>query len=229
MKKYISNIKFTASKSSDEVSAIVTIPESPELFLVLAHGAGADMNHSFMKTISDYLADEQIATLRYNFPYTENKKRRPDFAPVLIETVRSAVDTVKQYSKDIPLLAGGKSMGGRMTSMAASKKSLEGVKGIVFFGFPLHPAGQQSVERSEHLFDVKIPMLFLQGTRDKLAEPELLVPITKKLGNRASLQLIEGADHSFKVPKSSGSSNDEVLLQLVRHMKDWGIRIIRRH
>lgn len=222
MKKNISNIKFTASKSSGEVSGIVTMPDAPELFLVLAHGAGADMNHSFMKTISDYLADEGIAVLRYNFPYTENKKKRPDFAPVLIETVRSAVDAARRYSKDIPLIAGGKSMGGRMTSMAASKETLEGVKGIVFFGFPLHPPGQTSVERSEHLYNVNVPMLFLQGTRDKLAEPELLIPITKKLGNKASLQLIEGADHSFKVLKSSGKSNDEVLHQLAKEVIKWG-------
>jgi predicted alpha/beta-hydrolase family hydrolase len=227
MKKNIYNIKFTASKSFGEVSGVVVLPENAELFLVLAHGAGADMNHPFMKTISDYLADQGIGVMRYNFPYTENKKKRPDFVPVLIETVRSAIKAAKKYSKDIPLLAGGKSMGGRMTSMAASKEPLESVKGIVFFGFPLHPVGQPSVERSEHLFNVNVPMLFLQGSRDKLAEPELLVPIIKKIGNKASIHLIEGADHSFKVLKSSGVSDDEVLRQLARHMKKWGIRFIR--
>lgn len=222
MKKNIYNIKFTATKSSGEVGGVVVMPEVPELFLVLAHGAGVDMHHSFMKTISDYLADEGIGVLRYNFPYTENKKKRPDFAPVLIETVRSAVNAAKKYSKDTPLIAGGKSMGGRMTSMAASKEPLVGVKGIVFFGFPLHPAGQPSVERSEHLFNVNVPMLFLQGTRDKLGEPELLEPIIKKLGSRSSIQIIDGADHSFKMLKSSGTSNDEVLHQLAKEVKKWG-------
>ncbi len=228
MKKNIYNIKFTASKSSGEVSGIVVIPEIPELFLVLAHGAGADMNHSFMKTVSDYLANEGIGVLRYNFPYTENKKKRPDFAPVLIETVRSAIKVAKKYSKDIPLLAGGKSMGGRMTSMAASKEPLEDVKGIVFFGFPLHPAGQASTERSEHLFNVGVPMLFLQGTRDKLGEPELLEPIIKKLGSRAAIKIIDQADHSFKVLKSSAITNDEVLRKLATLVKDWGVHIISK-
>ncbi|HSD64857.1 MAG TPA: alpha/beta family hydrolase [Ignavibacteriaceae bacterium] len=221
MNKNIIKINFIASKSSGEVSGIVTLPEKPNIFLVLAHGAGADMNHSFMKTISDYLADEGIAVLRYNFPYTENKRKRPDFTPVLIETVRSAVNAAKQFSKDIPLIAGGKSMGGRMTSTAASKKPLEGVSGIVFFGFPLHPAGSPSVERSEHLFEVKIRMLFLQGSRDKLAELNLLTPVIKKLGDKASLQIIDGADHSFHMLKSAGVGNDEIIRTLAKKVKAW--------
>ncbi len=214
------NISFPASKSSGNVSGIVIVPENAVIFLVLAHGAGADMNHKFMETIADYLADNGIATLRYNFPYTENKKRRPDFAHLLMETIRSAVKTAREYSGDLPLFAGGKSMGGRMTSMAASKEALD-INGIVFFGFPLHAPGKPSVERSEHLFNVKVPMLFLQGTRDKLAEPELLKPVIKKLGQRASIHIVEGGDHSFHMLKSSGRSDDEILRELAAEVRQW--------
>lgn len=222
MKNIVKNISFTASESSGKVSGIVIVPEKARMFLVLAHGAGADMTHKFMETIAHYLADEGIATLRYNFPYTENKKKRPDFAPVLMETVRSAVISAHEFSGGLPLFAGGKSMGGRMTSMAASKDPLDSVKGIVFFGFPLHAPGKQSTERSEHLFNVNLPMLFLQGTRDKLAEPELLTPITKKLGRVASLHLIDGADHSFHMLKSAGRSDDEILRELAVKVGEWG-------
>jgi len=225
MKKNIKNIKFIASKSSGEVSGIVILPEKFNLFLVLAHGAGADMNHSFLETISGYLADEGIATLRYNFPYTENKKKRPDFSPVLIETVRSAVNIAQQYSENASIIAGGKSMGGRMTSMAASKKLLEKIKGIVFFGFPLHPAGTPSDERAEHLNHVNLPMLFLQGTRDKLADPNLLKPVIKNLGEDASLEIIDGADHSFHVLKSSNLSDGEVVRILAKKVREWGSRL----
>ncbi len=221
MKKTTHNITFTASKNSGKVSGIVILPEKASLFLVLAHGAGADMNHLFMETIADYLADERIGTLRYNFPYTENKKKRPDFAPVLMETVRSAVKAASDYSGSLPVFAGGKSMGGRMTSMAESKELLENVKGIVFIGFPLHPPGKPSTERSEHLFNVRVPMLFLQGTRDKLAEPGLLNPVIQKLGNKASLHLIDGADHSFHMLKSSGRTDDEILRELAAKFGDW--------
>jgi len=221
MKKTTQNITFTASKSSGKVSGTAIIPEKARLFLVLAHGAGADMHHSFMETFADYLADEQIGTLRYNFPYTENNKKRPDFAPVLMETVRSAVKSVHDFSGSLPVFAGGKSMGGRMTSMAASKEPLENVKGIVFIGFPLHPPGKPSTERSEHLFSVGVPMLFLQGTRDKLAEPELLNPVIQKLGTRASLHLIDGADHSFHMLKSSGRTDNEILRELAAKVGDW--------
>ncbi len=221
MKKEINAISFTASKSSGRVSGIVIIPEKVRMFLVLAHGAGADMTHIFMETIANYLADEGIATFRYNFPYTENKKKRPDFPPVLIETIRSAVKSAHEFSGDLPLFAGGKSMGGRMTSIAASKDALDDVKGIVFFGFPMHAPGKPSTERSEHLFNVKIPMLFLQGTRDKLAEPELINPVIKKLGSKASLHLIDGGDHSFHMLKSSGRSDDEVLRELAVQTSKW--------
>lgn len=225
MKKNIQNLSFPASKNSGIVSGIVIIPERAELFLILAHGAGADMNHLFMKNISEYLADERIGTLRYNFPYMENKKRRPDFEPVLMETVRSAIKVAKDFSGDLPLLAGGKSMGGRMTSMAASKEPLAGVQGIVFFGFPLHASGKPSTDRSEHLFNVSVPMLFLQGTRDKLAEPGLIKPVIKKLGRKAELYLIDGADHSFHMLKSSGGDDDKVLRDVAKKVKEWGQRL----
>jgi predicted alpha/beta-hydrolase family hydrolase len=229
MSTVIQNIKFTASKSSGEVSGILIIPDKAKFLLVFGHGAGAGMKHPFMRTVSNYLADEGIATLRYNFPYTEKKIKRPDPAPILMETVRSAVKAASEYAGDIPLLAGGKSLGGRMTSMAASNPDnppkadgMEKVKGIVFFGFPLHAPGKPSNERAEHLYNVKVPMLFLQGTRDKLADLDLLKPVIKKLGDKATLHIIEGADHSFHLLKSSGRSDEDVLKELAKKVAEWG-------
>ncbi len=214
------------SKSSGEVSGILVLPANPKLLLLFAHGAGAGMKHPFMEKMSGYLGDESIGTLRYNFPYTEKKIKRPDPQPILMETVRSAVKAAKEYAGEIPLLAGGKSMGGRMTSMSASKEALDDVKGIVFFGFPLHPPGKPSNERAEHLYNVKIPMLFLQGTKDKLADLELLKPVIKKLGKKTTLHIIEGADHSFHLPKSSGKNDEEVLKELAEKVADWAERNI---
>jgi hypothetical protein len=220
-KTKIRNIKFTASKSSGEVSGILTLPANPKLLLLFAHGAGAGMKHSFMEKVSGYLADEGIGTLRYNFSYIEKVKKSPDPAPILMETIRSSVKAAKKYAGDIPLIAGGKSMGGRMTSMAASKEPLENVKGIVFFGFPLHAPGRASDERAEHLFNVNIPMLFLQGTRDKLADLKLLKPIIKKLKDKATLHIIDGGDHSFHMLKSSGRNDDNVLRELSKRIGEW--------
>ena len=220
----VQNIKFIASKSSGEVSGILIMPDKAKFLLVFGHGAGAGMKHPFMGMVSNYLADEGIATLRYNFPYTEKKIKRPDPAPILMETVRSAVRIALEYAGDIPILAGGKSMGGRMTSMAASnsdKVGMEKVKGIVFFGFPLHAPGKPSNERAEHLYSIKIPMLFLQGTKDKLADLTLLKPVIKKLGNKATIHIIEGADHSFHLPKSAGKSDEEVLKELAKKVVEW--------
>jgi len=228
MSNAIQNIKFTASKSSGEVSGILIMPDKAKFLLVFGHGAGAGMKHPFMETVSNNLADEGIATLRYNFPYTEKKLKGPDPAPILMETVRSAVKTASEYAGDIPILAGGKSMGGRMTSMAASnpdKAGMEKVKGIVFFGFPLHAPGKPSNDRAEHLYNVKVPMLFLQGTRDKLADLELLKPVIKKLGDKATLHIIESADHSFHLLKSSGRSDEEVLKELAKKVAEWAGRI----
>ena len=224
----IHNIKFAASNSSGEVSGILVLPEKPIFLLLFAHGAGAGMKHPFMEKISFLLAGEGVGTLRYNFPYAEKKIKRPDPAPILMQTVRSAVKAAKEYAEGIPLFAGGKSMGGRMTSMAASnpdKVGMESVKGIVFFGFPLHAPGKPSNERAEHLFNVSIPMLFLQGTKDKLTDLKLLKPVIKKLGNKATLHIVEEADHSFHMLKNSGRSDEEVLKELVKKIREWSGKI----
>jgi predicted alpha/beta-hydrolase family hydrolase len=227
MKLKTRNIKFTATKSSGEVSGIIILPEEPKFLLLFAHGAGAGMKHPFMEKVSGYLADEGIGTLRYNFPYTEKQKKGPDPAPILMQTIRSAVSAAKKYGRDIPLLAGGKSMGGRMTSMAASKESLDDAKGIVFFGFPLHAPGRPSNERAEHLFSVNVPMLFLQGTRDKLADLKLLKPVVKKLKDKAMLHIIEGGDHSFHLLKSAGRDDEEVFKEIAKKVGEWGLRVIQ--
>jgi uncharacterized protein len=214
-------IKFTASKSSGMVSGLLLLHEDSKALLVFAHGAGAPMDHPFMNKAAGLLAEGKIGTLRYNFPYTEKKVKSISPAPILMETVRSAVRAAKEYSGDIPLLAGGKSMGGRMTSQAAAVNSLEGVKGLVFFGFPLHAPGKVSIERAEHLYNVKIPMLFLQGTRDKLANPDLLQPVITRIGEKAHLHILEGADHSFHVLKGSGRSDEEVLREMADKVSSW--------
>jgi predicted alpha/beta-hydrolase family hydrolase len=217
----IKNIKFNASKSSGDVSGLLILEKNSKALLLFAHGAGAPMNHPFMNNMANYLAEEKIGTLRYNFPYTEKKVKRIDPPPILMATVKAAAIAAKEYSKDIPIFAGGKSMGGRMTSQAATANMLEEVKGLVFFGFPLHAPGKESTERAEHLFKVKVPMLFLQGTRDKLANLDLLKPIILKLGKMAQLDILEGADHSFHLLKSSGKSDDELLKEIAKKAGDW--------
>lgn len=219
--KNIKEIKFSVSKSAGEVSGLLQLPINSIALLVFAHGAGAPMDHPFMNNMANFLADELVGTLRYNFPYTEKKLKRIDPLPILLKTVEAASIAGKKYSDDIPLFAGGKSMGGRMTSQAAAANTLNGVNGLVFFGFPLHAPGKESIERAEHLFHVNIPMLFLQGTRDKLANLDLLKPIISKLGKKAELNIIEGADHSFHVLKSSGKSDDEVLKEVAIKVRDW--------
>ncbi len=172
------------------------------------------MRHAFMDAVARRLAGRGVATLRYQFPYMENGGRRPDPRPILLATVRAAVATARARTPDLPLFAGGKSMGGRMTSMAAAATPLQDVRGIVFLGFPLHPAGRPSSDRAVHLADVTIPMLFLNGTRDKLAELELLEPVCDHLGSFARLRVVDAADHSFGVLKRSGRTDDEVLDEL---------------
>jgi predicted alpha/beta-hydrolase family hydrolase len=213
-------LKFQASRSAGEVTALLVRPDAARWMMVLGHGAGAGMRHHFMEDIAAALGAQGIATLRYQFPYVEKGVSRPDPRPVLLATVRSAVDAARAAAGGLPLLAGGKSMGGRMTSLAASKEPL-GVKGIVFFGFPLHPAGAAAVERGEHLARVCEPMLFLQGTRDKLAELDLLRPVIERLGAKASLHVVEGADHGFDVLKRSGRSGTEVLEELAKTAAAW--------
>lgn len=221
----LSEVSFMASKSSGEVSALFMRPENARWLLVLGHGAGAGMRHVFMQDVAENLAKQGIATLRYQFPYMEQGKKAPNPPPILMATVRSAVAKATELADGLPLIAGGKSLGGRMTSNAAAKESLPGVKGIVFFGFPLHAPGKPSSDRADHLFDVTVPMLFLQGTRDKLADLEFLTPVCKRLGSRATLQIFEDADHSFHVPKRSGKSDEQIRQELARKVADWAGRL----
>ena len=220
-------LTFQATQSTGTVSALLLKPKDASCLLLFAHGAGADMRHLFMEDASNELASLGIATLRYQFPYTEKGSRRIDPKPILLATVRSAVAFANEVSEGLPLFAGGKSMGGRMTSLAASETPLTGVKGIVFFGFPLHPAGEPSDARGEHLAGVKVPMLFLQGTRDALADLSLLKPVCKKLGKRATLFIVDEADHAFHVPKRSGKSDKDVLGEAAKTVAGWSSGIIR--
>jgi uncharacterized protein len=219
-----SELRFTATRSSGEVSALWLRPQDARAALVLAHGAGAGMRHAFMEALAGRLADLGVATFRYQFPYWEQGRRRPDPPRVLVKTVRSAVAAAAGLAGDLPLFAGGKSMGGRMTSTAASEEALPGVRGLVFFGFPLHPPGKPATVRGDHLAGVGVPMLFLQGTRDKLAELDLLRPICGGLGDRATLHVVDGADHGFHVLKRSGRSDGEVLDELAVTAREWMLK-----
>ena len=211
-----------AVPGAGEVSALVLTPARPQAWYVFAHGAGAGMRHRFMEALAQRLAARGVATLRYQFPYAEQGGRRPDPEPLLLATVRAAVAAGREAAGGLPLLAGGKSMGGRMTSRAAAAAPLEGVRGLVFVGFPLHPAGQPGVARAEHLARVTVPMLFLQGTRDTLANLELLSPIVGQLGGRATLRVIEHANHGFHVLKRSGRGDEQVLDELAAAVAEWG-------
>ena len=186
------------------ISGLLQKPPHARACYVLAHGARAGMDHPFMENVARGLASRGIATLRYQFPYMERGTRRPDPPPLAQATVRAAVAAAQRLLPDIALIAGGKSFGGRMTSQAQAKGPLEGVHGLAFLGFPLHPAGRPSQDRAEHLFEVQIPMLFLQGTRDNLASLDQLEPVCKQLGKRATLTLFTDADHSFHVPARTG-------------------------
>jgi uncharacterized protein len=204
-----------------EVSTLLLRPARPRALYVLAHGAGAGMRHGYMESIAQRLAGRGVGTLRYQFPYTERGSRRIDPEPVLLATVRAAVAAGREAAGGLPLLAGGKSMGGRMTSRAAAAAPLEGVAGLVFLGFPLHPAGQPAVSRADHLAKVTIPMLFLQGTRDTLADLALLRPVVDRLGARATLHVVEHADHMFHVLKRSGRTDEQVLDELAGAVAGW--------
>src|SRR5438132_10798476 len=186
------------------VSALLQAPADADAALVLAHGAGAGMHHAFMAALADGLADRRIATLRYQFPYMERGSRRTDSPAVAQATVRAAVAQAASLLPGLALFAGGKSFGGRMSSQAQAAAALPGVRGIVFVGFPLHPPGEPSDQRGKHLLDVTVPMLFLQGTRDELADLQLVRPLVERLGSRATLKVIEHADHSFHVLVRSG-------------------------
>ncbi|OPY93689.1 alpha/beta hydrolase [Bradyrhizobium sacchari] len=203
------------------VSAILTQPAHARACYVLAHGAGADMRHAFMAKVAVGLAERGIATFRFNFPYMEEKKGRPDQPAVAHAAIRAAVAEAARQCLGVRLIAGGKSFGGRMTSQAQSKAPLPGVKGLAFLGFPLHAAKKPSSERAEHLASIAIPMLFLQGTRDDLADLGHLKPVIAALGAKATLHEIEGGDHSFAVLKKSGRSNDEALAEVLDVLVAW--------
>jgi predicted alpha/beta-hydrolase family hydrolase len=203
------------------VSAILMQPDKPRACYVLAHGAGADMRHSFMNEVADGLADRGIATFRFNFPYMEKKQRRPDPPAVAHATIRAAVAEAARLCPGVTLVAGGKSFGGRMTSQAQSRAPLPGVKGLAFLGFPLHADGKPSAERAEHLAGISVPMLFLQGTRDKLADLDTLTPVIMALGAKATLHEVEGGDHSFAVLKKSGRTNDAALTEVLDTLAAW--------
>lgn len=220
------DLRFTATERAGEVSALLLRPPRARCLYVLAHGAGAGMRHRFLEGIAGRLAQRRIATLRYQFPYMEAGRKRPDVPRVLMETVRSAVATAARRARGLPLLAGGKSLGGRMTSRAAAAEPLPGVAGLVFLGFPLHAPGRSSDERGAHLSDVTVPMLFLQGTRDKLADLELMRPLCRRLGRRAKLHVVEDGDHSFHLPKRSGRTDDDGLEELAGAVDAWAARLI---
>jgi predicted alpha/beta-hydrolase family hydrolase len=202
------------------VSALLERPADAWLLYVLAHGAGAGMRHSFLEAISVALATRGVATLRYQFLYMEAASRRPDAPAVAEATVRAAVSRAVAAAPDLPLIAGGKSFGGRMTSAAAAS-SLPGVRGLAFLGFPLHPPGRPGTRRADHLVRVDLPMLFLQGTRDEFAQPDLMTGVCQRLGSRATLHPVEGADHSFGVLKSSGRTGAAVLDELADTLVQW--------
>ena len=214
-------LSFVATPAKGTVSALLTRPDSARWLLVFGHGAGAGMRHRFMERMSVRLAAAGVATFRYQFPYIEAGSRRPDARPTLLATVRAAVDAAREAAPDLPLLVGGKSMGGRMASLAAAEAALPGVRGLVFFGFPLHPAGRPSAERADHLQRVDLPLLFLQGERDRLATLDLLRPLCAGLGGRATLHVVPTADHGFHVLKSSGHSDADVQDDLARVVAAW--------
>ncbi|HMG68200.1 MAG TPA: alpha/beta fold hydrolase [Chitinophagaceae bacterium] len=219
MKKKL--IKIQVSAEIGSVSGICAIPSAPQSVLVLAHGAGAGMEHSFMETLASRLAEQGIATVRFNFPFAENKKGRPDSPAVAHQAIKAAIVKTRELFPKIPLFVAGKSFGGRMSSQYLSTNHDDTVKGIIFYGFPLHPAGKSSTERAAHLQQVKIPMLFLQGTKDALATWDLIEAVCKPLRS-ASLVKLEGADHSFKAGKK------DTLSLLVAATKQWTEKIIAR-
>jgi predicted alpha/beta-hydrolase family hydrolase len=198
-------------------------PSSPRFACVLAHGAGAGMRHPFLEAIAQLLHDRDVATLRYEFPYMEQKKSRPDSPPVCVARVREAVERARIEWPGLPLIAGGKSFGGRMTSTAQAEVPLDGVVGLAFLGFPLHAPGKPSISRADHLYQIDVPMLFLQGSRDEFATLELLTDVCDRLAPRATLHLIQEGDHSFKVPKKkTGRSADQVMAELADTIVEWG-------
>jgi len=200
---------------------LLVAPPHARVLYVLAHGAGAGMKHPFLDRIAQTLASKSIATFRYEFPYMQSGKSRPDPPAVAEAAVRQAVVEAARVAPGVPIIAGGKSFGGRMTSQAQSSQPMPGVRGLVFLGFPLHPPGRPGISRAEHLTSVDVPMLFLQGTRDEFATLDLLRGVVQPLGSRATLHLIEEGDHSFKVPKRTGKTERDILEELATRIQHW--------
>jgi predicted alpha/beta-hydrolase family hydrolase len=214
-------LAFVPAEGRREVSAVLLRPRSAKVLYVLGHGAGAGMRHRFMQAIAEQLAARDIATLRYNFPYTQEEKKRPDPQKVLLSTVHNAILLAKQRAPGLALFAGGKSMGGRMTSLLASTTPLPGLVGLAFLGFPLHGAGRPSRERAAHLHAFDLPLLFVQGSRDKLCELEELRPLVQELGSRATLHVLPDGDHSFSMPKRSGRTEADIRAEVADVVADW--------
>jgi predicted alpha/beta-hydrolase family hydrolase len=216
---------FTLSVDADtSVSALWLLPPKPRVTYVFAHGAGAGMDHSFMAELAQALADRAVATLRYQFPFMERGSRRTDSPAVAQAAVRAAVAAAHRRLPRTPLFAGGKSFGGRMTSQAQATEPLPGVRGLAFVGFPLHPAGKPGIDRAAHLADVQVPMLFLQGTRDELADLALLRGVVDGLGKRATLHIEDDADHAFHVRVRSGRTDAQVVQALGDAMAEWFVQ-----
>jgi len=213
-------MKFLAAPEKGEVSALLIRPGDASILLVLGHGASTNMRHATLQTIAERLADAGLATFRYNFPYMEYGRGR-DSQEVCTATVRSAVAAAHKAAPDLSLLAGGHSFGGRMTSTAASESPLDGVRGLVFFSFPLHQPGKPDTKRADHLSAVTVPMLFLSGSRDEMADPDLLQAVCKKLGKRATLHPLDTADHGFRILKRSRESEEDVFVEMARILKKW--------
>ncbi len=221
MKVYTAQSVSIAVDDTQRVSGLLQAPQNARACYVLAHGAGAGMAHPFMSAVAEGLAERGIATLRYQFPYMERGSKRPDAPRLAQTTIRAAVAEASRLAPGLALFAGGKSYGGRMTSQAQAEAPLPGVRGLVFLGFPLHPPGHPSDERGKHLFDVRIPMLFLQGSRDELADLRLLEPLLKQLGARATLKVFADANHSFHVPARTGRKDSQVRAEILDAMADW--------
>ena len=211
----------------DSVSGLLLRPDDAKAVYLFAHGAGAGMTHRAMESNAQGLAERGIATLRYQFPYMEKGSRRPDPPRIAHATVRAAASEAVALAPDLPLFAGGRSFGGRMTSQTQAEAPLPGVEGLAFLGFPLHPAGKPGIERAEHLSRVQIPMLFVSGERDALAELELLKPVVAGLGERAALHVVGKADHSFKVAARSGRSPAEAEAEALDALAEWVLRLAR--
>jgi len=214
-------LSFTVSESIGPVPALLVAPRDAWAVCVLAHGAGAGMRHPFLEEVASSLGAAGVTTLRYQFPYMEKRRGRPDPPAVLERTVRAAVDCTRAHTDGLPMFAGGKSMGGRMTSQAAAAEPLPAVLGIVFLGFPLHAPGKPSTSRAAHLARVPVPMLFVQGTRDDLAEIERMRAVTAELGARATLHVVEDGDHSFRVLKRSGRAAPDVMNEIRDTVVAW--------